>query len=212
MILEAMAVGPLQSNCYVLGCVRTKEGVVIDPGDGVPDILQVLARNEIALRYVALTHAHFDHAGGASALMRETGAELVLHRGDLPLLKGLPEQATMFGLLSTGAPPEADRLVDDGDELVFGDESLTVIHTPGHSPGGVCYRAGTMIFVGDTLFAGSIGRTDLAGGDYDALITAVRTRLFVLGDDMGVYPGHGPATTIGVERQSNPFFTGRVLW
>jgi len=109
------------------------------------------------------------------------------------------------------SPPEAGRLVDDGDELAFGDEILTVIHTPGHSPGGVCYRAKTRIFVGDTLFAGSIGRTDLPGGEYDALIASVRTRLFVLGDDMEVYPGHGPATTIGEERRSNPFFVGGVL-
>ena len=208
MIVESLVVGPLQSNCYVLGCERTKEGVVIDPGDDVPDILRALERNDLVLRCVALTHAHFDHAGGASALIEETDAELVLHRDDLPLLRGMREQAAMFGFLSMDAPLQADRFVDDGDELAFGDEMLTVIHTPGHSQGGVCYRAKGRIFVGDTLFAGSIGRADLPGGDYDALIESVRTRLFVLGDDIEVYPGHGPATTIGVERRTNPFFRG----
>lgn len=205
MILETLVVGPLEVNCYILGCEETREGIVIDPGDDVPDILDVLRRRGIRVKYIANTHAHFDHVGGVKGLKEVTGAQFLLHRDDLFLLNSMAEQASLFGF-DAGIAPKVERFLVDGDKVAFGEETLKVLHTPGHSPGGVCYYTDDKAFVGDTLFAGSIGRTDLAGGSYQALIDSVKNRLFSLDDDVMVYPGHGPVTTIGGERLHNPFF------
>ena len=204
MLIETLAVGPLQVNCYLLGCEETREAVVVDPGGDVVRILEALKAHRLDLKRIVCTHAHFDHVGGVRELKEATGAEFFLHQDDLPLLKGVLSQAIFFGLRA-GSPPTVDGYLEEGDEIVFGRESLRVLHTPGHSPGGVSLVGDGVVFVGDLLFAGSIGRTDLPGGSYPALIEAVQIKIFPLGDEVVVYPGHGPATTIGQERRHNPF-------
>ena len=184
-----MMVGPLQANCYLVGCKKTGEAVVIDPGGDVPRILAELTKRGWKVRTILNTHGHWDHTGGNGELKRITGAELLIHEADAP-----------------GLEPAPDGFLEEGREIRFGAHRLEVLHTPGHSPGGVCFSSTGAVFTGDTLFAGSIGRTDLAGGDYTALISGVREKLFCLEDSLRVYPGHGPSTTIGQERLHNPFF------
>ncbi|MFQ6057502.1 MAG: MBL fold metallo-hydrolase [Anaerolineae bacterium] len=210
MLIETLVVGPLQVNCYVLGCEETREAVVIDPGGDVATILKVLEAHGLELKRIVNTHAHFDHLGGVRALKEASGAQFLLHRDDLPLLESFLSQALFFGL-RMGSPPEVDGYLEEGNEVTFGRQSLRVLHTPGHSPGSVSLVGDGMVFVGDILFASSIGRTDLPGGSYQTLIKTVQTKLFPLGDGVVVYPGHGPATTIGQERRHNPFFQGQVL-
>ncbi len=204
MIIKALAVGPIQANCYILGCEETKSAAVIDPGDDADRILMALAESKLTAKYILNTHGHFDHVGANRRLKEATGADLLIHQGDTDMLSATAVAAASFGLQCDNSPP-ADRIITDGDEITFGDITLHVIHTPGHSPGGVSFHTDGIVFVGDTLFAGSIGRTDFPGGDFDTLITSIKTRLFPLGDDVKVYTGHGPATTIGTERRINPF-------
>lgn len=204
MILKSLAVGPIMANCYILGCERTKSAAVIDPGDDADQILMKLAEDNLTLKYIINTHGHFDHVGGNSALKKASGADLVIHPADKPMLAELGRTAASFGLPAENSPPP-DQTVDEGDVLSFGDISLKVLHTPGHSPGGISLHTDSMIFVGDTLFAGSIGRADLPGGDFNTLIASIKTKLLPLGDDTKVYTGHGPETTIEREKRSNPF-------
>jgi hydroxyacylglutathione hydrolase len=189
-MLRKLVVGPYQANCYILGCKNTKEGVVIDPGDEVLRIVKEISENALKIVYILITHGHIDHVGGATELQQITKAPLLIHNLDAP-----------------GLPSRPDGYLYDGQKLDFGTHSLSVIHTPGHSPGGVSFHSPGAVFTGDTLFAGSIGRTDFSGGDYNKLIDAVVTKIFPLGDDVRVYPGHGPATTVGRERLTNPFFS-----
>ncbi|MBI5582646.1 MAG: MBL fold metallo-hydrolase [Deltaproteobacteria bacterium] len=205
MLIETLVVGPIQANCFVLGHEETREALVIDPGDEAQRILSTLRKNNLTLKTIVNTHGHFDHVGGNKALQEATGAPILIHSGDAPLLAHLADSAAVWGMRVEDSPAP-DRLLEDGDEIGFGGVTLRVIHTPGHSPGGIALFTPGHLFVGDTLFAGSIGRTDFPGGDYGTLIQSVRKRLFVLGDDVQVYPGHGPATTLGQERQFNPFF------
>jgi glyoxylase-like metal-dependent hydrolase (beta-lactamase superfamily II) len=205
MVIETLVVGPIQANCFIVGCEETREAIVIDPGDEVNRILAGLRKNSLELKYIVNTHGHFDHVGANKALKEAGQALILIHRGDAPLLTELSRMAAVWGMRVDNSPPP-DRFLEDGDQVVFGTISLKVIHTPGHSEGGISLYTPKVVFVGDTLFAGSIGRTDFPGGDYDTLISGVRNRLFVLGDDVAVYPGHGPATTIGQERRFNPFF------
>jgi len=204
VIIQSLAVGPIQANCYILGCEQTKEAVVIDPGDEPKHILSGLQKQAFQLKYIINTHGHFDHVGANKALKDVTGAPVLIHKGDAPMLAHLSASAGMWGMRADDSP--ADQFLKDGDRISFGKIILEVISTPGHSPGGISLYTPKDLFVGDTLFAGSIGRTDFPGGDYDLLISGVRNRLFVLGDDVKVYPGHGPATTIGYEKKYNPFF------
>ncbi|MFP4158603.1 MAG: MBL fold metallo-hydrolase [Desulfosalsimonas sp.] len=204
MILKALAVGPIMANCYILGCERTKSAAVIDPGEEADKILMKLAEDKLTLKYIINTHGHFDHVGGNSQLKNASGAELVIHKADEPMLAELGRAAASFGLSAENSPPP-DKTVDEGDVISFGDISLKVLHTPGHSPGGISLLTDKMVFVGDSLFAGSIGRTDLPGGDYNTLITSIKTKLLSLDEDTKVYTGHGPATTIGQEKRVNPF-------
>jgi len=200
-----LVVGPIQANCYIVGCERTKEAAVIDPGGDVDKILVALAKDHLRCVRIINTHGHFDHAAGNKRLKEVTGAELIIHRTDAPMIVNQGASGQMWGMKVEDSPPP-DHYVEEGDLITFGDISLKVLHTPGHSAGGISLVTDQVVFVGDTLFAGSIGRTDFPGGDYDGLLRNVREKIFPLGDDVVIYPGHGPKTTVGRERQSNPFF------
>ncbi len=188
-MLKKMAVGPLQANCYILGCSSSNECMVIDPGGDVLSIVKEITKAGMSVARIVLTHGHFDHTDGAEELKAAVKAPVYIHAEDEPLLKFKP-----------------DEYLEDGQIFDIGTYKISVIHTPGHSPGGVCLFAPGAVFTGDTLFAGSIGRTDFPGGDYDSLISGVKNKIFPLGDNLRVYPGHGPASTIGHERIQNPFF------
>jgi glyoxylase-like metal-dependent hydrolase (beta-lactamase superfamily II) len=206
MIVHPMPVGPLQANCFIVGCDKTRKAAIIDPGGDADRLLSVLERESLELSAIINTHGHFDHVGGNKAVKAATGADLMIHREDAPMLAHLTHAAAAWGLRSEESPPP-DRLLEDGDLINFGNLQFKVIHTPGHSPGGICLHVESeqSLFVGDTLFAGSIGRTDLPGGDYDTLIRSIQTRLFVLPDETAVYNGHMEPTTIGQEKRFNPF-------
>jgi hydroxyacylglutathione hydrolase len=205
VILEMLVVGPIQSNCYILGCERTRQAAVIDPGGDVDKILMTLAKANLRCVYIINTHGHFDHSGGNRRLKEVTGAQLIIHRGDAPMIVHQAANGGMWGMKIENSPPP-DRTVEEGEFITFGDISLKVLHTPGHSAGGISLVVDRMAFVGDTLFAGSIGRTDFPGGDHEGLLRNVREKIFVLGDDVVIYPGHGPKTTVARERRTNPFF------
>ncbi len=204
MIIKEMAVGALMANCIILGCEKTGEAAVIDPGDETERILLSLADSKLKLKYIINTHGHFDHVGGNKKMKEATGADILIHLLDAPMLSRLSSDAILFGFSAENSPPP-DRTLEDNDTISFGEIRLKVIHTPGHSPGGISLYTDSKLFVGDTLFAGSIGRSDLAGGDFNALISSIKNRLFELDDDVNVFPGHGPNTTIGKEKLSNPF-------
>jgi hydroxyacylglutathione hydrolase len=218
MLLEVRSVPPFEKNGFVLGCEETGEGVVIDPGDEVQSLLDVVRAHDLKVTAILLTHGHVDHVSGVAKAKRELGVPVYLHRGDLPLYENAVAFGQFFGL-SIEAPPPVDIFYDAGHEmLTFGGYEIHVHHTPGHCPGGVCLQvgprgtAGKQLFVGDTLFAGSIGRTDLPGGDYPTLMRSIKTVLFSFGDAAEVYPGHGPKTTIGHERTTNPFLKDERLY
>jgi len=204
LIIKELAVGPIMANCFIVGCEKTKSAVVIDPGDEANKILLSLAESKLTVKYILNTHGHFDHVGGNKQMKEATGADILIHAGDAAMLEQLSVASMAFGLSVENSPP-ADRTIDEGDLITFGDITLNVLHTPGHSPGGVTFYTDGVAFVGDSLFAGSIGRTDFPGGDYNTLISSIKTKLFPLGDDVRVYTGHGPATTIGQEKRMNPF-------
>lgn len=204
MIIKKRSVGPIMANCFIVGCKKTKQAVVIDPGDEVDMILMDLAADHLKVVYILNTHGHFDHVGGNKRLKDTTGAELLIHELDKPLLNMIASSAGAWGLSGDDSPPP-DRTIDEGDTISFGEITLQVLHTPGHSPGGVCFYTEGHAFVGDTLFQGSIGRTDLQGGSFDTLKSSIQNKLFTLGDEVIVYTGHGPETTIGAEKKYNPF-------
>jgi glyoxylase-like metal-dependent hydrolase (beta-lactamase superfamily II) len=207
-----LVVGPIQANCYILGCERTKEAAVIDPGGDVDKILMTLTKDKLRCVYIINTHGHFDHTADNKRLKEVTRAKLVIHRADAPMILHQGSNGSMWGMEVEDSPPP-DLYVEEKDVITFGDISLQVLHTPGHSPGGISLLSDKMVFVGDTLFAGSIGRTDLPGGDYEELIRNVKEKIFPLGDDVVIYPGHGPKTTVGREKRSNPFFaSGGARW
>ncbi len=208
MNVRRVVVGPLQVNCYIVEDERTKEAIVIDPGDDAAAILNVIGTRELKVKYIINTHAHFDHVGANKAIKDATGAEIVLHEGDAALLGATKDQARMFGMTAPSSP-KADRYVKHGDVLTAGGISLRVLHTPGHSSGGICLVGGGVAFTGDSLFAGSIGRTDLGGGDLMTLITSIRENLMTLPDETLVLSGHGPQSTIGEERRENPFLNAQ---
>jgi glyoxylase-like metal-dependent hydrolase (beta-lactamase superfamily II) len=204
LIVHQLSVGPLQVNCFLVACRKTHNAMVIDPG-GEGDRILYLAKSEgLKISKVVNTHAHFDHIGANQQLVEATGAELMLHAADLPLLQNARRHAEIYGL-TVASSPEPDRLLDQGDSFEVGEHSFKVLHVPGHSPGGICLLSDGHVFVGDVLFAGSIGRTDLPGGDFDTLVEGVRQHLLCLPDETIVHPGHGPDTTIGKERRMNPF-------
>jgi hydroxyacylglutathione hydrolase len=206
MILETFPVGPLHCNCTILGDEVTHEAVVVDPGDNIPEILSRLQKHGLTLRQIIVTHAHIDHVGGAALLRKSTGAPVVMNQQDLGLLGMMEMQAGWLGVPTPQvAPPDASA--EDGLTIGLTTLPAQVLHTPGHTPGSICllFPDHHLLLAGDTLFAGSIGRTDLPGGDGQQILRSLRERLLVLPDSTRVLPGHGPETTIGEERQSNPF-------
>ncbi len=205
MIVKMLPVGPIQANCFIIGCEDTREAVVIDPGGDADQILMLLAELKLTVKYIINTHGHFDHVCANKRMKEVTGADILIHPLDAPMLSHVSTSGAMFGLSGEDSPP-ADRTLEDGDVVSFGKNiNLKVIHTPGHSPGGISLYTEGMVFVGDTLFAGSVGRTDFPGGDFNVLRTSIQEKLFVLGDEVKVYPGHMSETTIKIEKLSNPF-------
>jgi hydroxyacylglutathione hydrolase len=206
MILETFPVGPLRCNCTILGDEVTHEAIVVDPGDNIPEILSRLQKHGLTLRQIVVTHAHIDHVGGAAQLRKSTGAPVLMNQQDLELLGMMEMQAGWLGVPTPQvAPPDASA--EDGLAIGLATLPAQVLHTPGHTPGSICllFPDHHLLLAGDTLFAGSIGRTDLPGGDGQQILRSLRERLLVLPDSTRVLPGHGPETTIGEERQSNPF-------
>jgi hydroxyacylglutathione hydrolase len=212
MILETRAVAPFFKNGFVIGCEDTREGIVIDPGDEVAELLAAVDAHKLAIRYILLTHAHIDHVTGVGAAKRALGAPVGLHQADHFLYKAIAQQGQMLGV-RVDPQPEVDFFYEDAGPWRFGSYGAWVHHTPGHCPGGVCLAVGRerdtkrTLFVGDTLFAGSIGRVDLPGGDLQTLLRSIREVLFTFPEETVVHPGHGDSTTVGVEKRSNPFLT-----
>ncbi len=204
MIIKRLTVGPIQANCFILGCEETKVAAVIDPGDEPDRILMALAEDKLTVKYLIDTHGHFDHVGANKRMKDATGAEILIHPLDAPMLTQLSETAGVWGMSAENSP-EPDRTIDEGDEITVGNITLKVIHTPGHTPGGISLHTDKCVFVGDTLFAGSIGRTDFPGGSFETLKSSIQDKLFLLGDDVTVYTGHMGNTTIGNEKRTNPF-------
>lgn len=206
MIFETLVVGQLGVNCFILADGETREGIVVDPGEDAEEILGVLSANRIKVLHILNTHGHFDHIGANRRLVEATGAKLMIHKDDEPFLSKAARSATMYGLRAEDSPAPDSHLTD-GQLIRFGKCELQVIHTPGHSPGGSCFYlpAEKLLISGDTLFADSIGRTDLPGGSQAQLVGSIKSKLLVLPDDTRVFPGHGPATTIGREKRHNPY-------
>jgi len=199
-------VGPLAANCYIVGSESNKEGMIIDPGAEAEVILRNVKDLGLEIRSIVLTHGHIDHIGALKEVKKATGAGVAIHTDEAKSLQG-QSSSTLLGLAyPTPLPP--DRLLQDGDSLDIGDVHFLVLHTPGHSPGGICLSGEGVVFSGDTLFNRGIGRTDLPGGSHSQLMNSLHTKLMVLSDNTIVYPGHGPETTIGAERRENPFLHG----
>jgi len=210
MIHEILPVGPLQCNCSVVGDESTHEAIVIDPGDEIEQILTLIRKHHLQVKQIVITHAHIDHVGGAMKLRAATGAPILLNQNDYALLKMLDVQAAWLGMPAPGKV-DIDQSLGHADTVKAGSLSAQVLHTPGHTEGSIClyFPAEHKLIAGDTLFAGSIGRTDLPGGSYEKILHSIHDRVLALPDETIVVPGHGPLTTIGEERENNPFLQNR---
>jgi hydroxyacylglutathione hydrolase len=206
MIHEIIPVGPLQCNCSVIGDETTREAIVIDPGDDIEDVIELIRKHNLQVKQIVITHAHIDHVGGAMKLRTATGAPILLNQNDYALLKMLDAQAAWIGVAAPGKV-EIDQSIGQADTVKAGTLIANVLHTPGHTEGSIClyFPMEQKLIAGDTLFAGSIGRTDLPGGSFEKIIHSIREKVLALPDETIVVPGHGPLTTIGEERESNPF-------
>jgi hydroxyacylglutathione hydrolase len=206
MIHEILPVGPLQCNCSIIGDETTREAMVIDPGDNIEDVLALVRKHKLQVKQIVITHAHIDHVGGAMKLRAATGAPILLNQNDYALLKMLDEQAAWLGMAAPGEV-KIDQSVSAGDTIKAGVHEASILHTPGHTEGSIClyFPAEKTLIAGDTLFAGSIGRTDLPGGSMQKLMRSLRGTVMALPDETLVVPGHGPTTSIGEERESNPW-------
>ncbi len=204
MVFEGFGVGPMDANCYIIGCEETGIGAVVDPGAEGRRILSRLENHGLKCRYIILTHGHIDHVGSLNEVHQATGAEVLIHKEDAGMLTSPAQNLSLFmgSMLKFKA---ADRLLQDGDKIQVGNVTLEVIHTPGHTPGSICLKVGNDLITGDTLFAGSVGRSDFPGGSHTVLINSIKTKLLSFPDETKVYPGHGPASTIGAEKKFNPF-------
>jgi hydroxyacylglutathione hydrolase len=207
LIIRNAVVGPFAENTYLVGCSETAAAILVDPGGEGARVLAMREPGALTLGGIFLTHGHVDHAAGVGELQRKLTLPCSIHAEDRSWIETLPQQAEMFGFEDASEPPRIDRHHADGEELRVGRQLGRVLHTPGHTRGGCClfFEGARVVFTGDTLFAGSVGRTDLPGGDFQDLEASIRGKLLGLGDDVQVFPGHGPPTTIGEERRSNPF-------
>ena len=206
MKIKALTVGPIMENCYILYDEKTLEGIIVDPGDEADRILSVVKQLNLKIKYIVNTHGHADHIGANAQLVQALGAKLAIHADDAPMLTDPGLNLSVSGYMGrTIISPPADVILHEGDEIKFGSCSLRVIHTPGHTPGGICLVGEGVVMSGDSLFEGSIGRTDLPGGSMRQLVTALKKKIIVLNPDLKVYPGHGGATEIGFERNTNPY-------
>jgi hydroxyacylglutathione hydrolase len=210
MIHEILPVGPLQCNCSIIGDETTHEAMVIDAGDDIADVLAAIAKHNLKVKQIVITHAHIDHIGGAMKLRAATGAPILLNQNDSALLKMLDVQAAWIGMAAPGKV-EIEQSIGDADKVQAGPLVAQVLHTPGHTEGSIClyFPLEKKLIAGDTLFAGSIGRTDLPGGSFDKIIRSLHEKVLALPDETVVVPGHGPLTSIGAERESNPFLQKR---
>jgi glyoxylase-like metal-dependent hydrolase (beta-lactamase superfamily II) len=210
MIHEILPVGPLQCNCSIIGDEASREAMVIDPGDDIDDVLALIRKHNLQVKQIVITHAHIDHVGGAMKLRAATSAPILLNQNDYALLKMLDVQAAWLGMATPGKV-EIDHSITTGEELSAGSHRAQVLHTPGHTEGSICLylAADKKLIAGDTLFAGSIGRTDLPGGSMQKIMRSLHNTVLALPDETVVVPGHGPLTTIGEERESNPFLVKR---
>lgn len=206
VIFKSVVVGPLGVNCFILGCSETKEGVVVDPGADGALILAKIRELGLTIKYVINTHGHFDHVGGNSGILQATGAQLLIHQADVPFLSKVANTAAIYGASAENSPAP-DGFLADGATVTFGRETLTVLHTPGHTPGGCClYHApSAQVITGDTLFADGVGRTDFPGSSHADLVAGIKGKLFTLPDQTTAWPGHGLSTTIGHEKKHNPY-------
>lgn len=204
MFLERIPAGVYAVNCYIIGDDKTDKAAVIDPGGDVDKIVDVLDENNFKLEYIILTHAHGDHIGGVEELRQRTGAPVYMHKDDLYMLKDSSVNHSI-SISGTKIETEADNFVNDGDILELGSLKMSIIHTPGHTQGGICVQVENVLLSGDTLFANSIGRSDLDGGNQEQLIDSIKSKLFILDEEVTVLPGHGPASTIRIEKLTNPY-------
>ena len=202
--VEPLVVGPLFSNCYIAWDEKLKQGAIIDPGDDADIILSKIKEINIEIKYILATHGHFDHVGAATPLKKVLGAEFLAHKDDFFFIEDGKGAARRWGF-DIEQPPKPDRFIEDGDKIKIGSFELEVLHTPGHSPGGVSFLHDSMVFAGDTLFQGSIGRTDFRQGSFEDISQSIKKRLYTLPDETIVYTGHGPITTIGTEKKYNQF-------
>ena len=202
--VEPLVVGPLFSNCYIVWDESVKQGVIIDPGDDADTILNTIKELDIEIKYILATHGHFDHVGAVAPLRKKLNVEFLAHEGDFFFIQDGENSARRWGI-DIEQPPKPDRFIEDGDKIKVGNFELESLHTPGHSPGGVSFVHDRMVFGGDTLFQGSIGRTDFRQGSFEDIARSIKTRLYTLPDDTIVYTGHGPITTIGEEKKHNAF-------
>jgi glyoxylase-like metal-dependent hydrolase (beta-lactamase superfamily II) len=213
MILETYKVGPVECNCSIVASKETGEAVVVDPGGDPELLLERIKALGVKVKYILITHAHFDHVIAARVLKEATGAKVCLHRKDIWLYRIMPLQYRMFGAKDAGRPAKLDILLKDGDSFRCDDLTVNVLHTPGHSPGSCCFHmaAQKLLFSGDTLFQGSVGQWAFPGGSFDALVRSITEKLFTLPDDTRVIPGHRDETTIGVEKATNPYLTPEAI-
>jgi len=206
MIMKTLAVGPFAANCYIAGSSETKEGMIIDPGAEAKTILKTVQQTGLTISVIVITHAHMDHVGALREVQERTDARFAIHEAEKGLLLSAPmRMLTSLGISPVKSPPHPDMILKDGDHIDVGDLHFEVLHTPGHSSGGISLSGHGVVFTGDTLFNSGIGRTDFPGCSHERLIKSIREKLMVLPDETIVYPGHGPPTTIGDERRGNPF-------
>lgn len=207
LVIKRLVVGSLSANCYIVGSEATREGLVIDPGGNAEDIFKAITDSGLEIEIIVLTHGHSDHIAALHDIQDRTGAEVAIHSDDAEFLRGRGSFSTMFGI-SYKTPEPPDRLLYDGDVIDIGGRHFSVVHTPGHTPGSICLLTGDRVFTGDTLLYQGIGTTLMPGSSRRQLIDSIHTRLMVLPDNTNIYPGHGRETTIGAERQNNPFIRG----